>query len=165
MIGAEGAYENQHKRQRYYTRKDCWRPGSLPKGLWVENQGSNHLNDGSGQTVEPLQDGHELTRDFSFWRSKEPVRKDPKNIPAPMSDQVSPVDPEDLISVRDMIALCERRARRILSGHEMTALVALKQQKMSRPMFEKALDQSMERAGRFNIHTLGRIIYQMQRGY
>lgn len=122
-------------------------------------------DDGSGQTVEPLQDGHEISRDFNFWRPKEPVRKGPKIVPAPMSNQVPPAVPEDLISVRDMIAMCEKKAMRCMSGPEMETLVLYERQKMSRPMFEKALEQMMERAGRFNIHTLDRIIYQKQRGY
>lgn len=122
-------------------------------------------DDGSGKTVEPLQDGQEISRDFSFWRPKEPVRKGPKPITAPMSDQVSPAVPEDLISARDMIELCQRKAMRCMSGREMETLVSYERQNMSRPMFEKALEQMMERAGRFNFHTLDRIIYQKQRGY
>ena len=101
----------------------------------------------AGQTVDPLQDGEEFSRDFVFQRREVPNWKSAPKEPEPPS--------EPALQIREIYAMCERSARRMLSGVEMQALAELaKTMPIGRSRMEQALGAVMQRRGRFDVNAL-----------
>lgn len=120
------------------------------KGATIYVRFEDHL----GRTVEPLQDGHEITREFTFRKTR-PAVKVPQQAQQPRPE---PVDP---ISVREMMDLCQKQAHRILSSPEMKTLVTIeKAVKPNRQDFIQALQQSLRKSGYFSIQHLEQILSQ-----
>ena len=69
----------------------------------------------SGQTVEPLQNGEEFSRDFWFQKKKAPYIPPPGTAKKP----VAPVPPAEAITSGEMIQMCQQAARRVLSSPEI----------------------------------------------
>ena len=122
------------------------------KGATIYVRFEDHL----GRTVEPLQDGHEITREFTF-RKPQPVK-----MPEAPEPQMPP-KPVDPITAKEMMEICQRAAHRVLSAPEMKSLILLEQEKVEREVFQDALRKTMDSTGRFNIHTLERNVVAMQR--
>lgn len=108
----------------------------------------------NGQTVDPLQDGEEFSRDFWFRKSKAPVLKQSQQAPR---DPEPPVDP---IQSKEMIELCQKAAHRALSSPEMKALIEMAKGTVSRSAFQKALKLAIDRTGRFSIAVLEQTMRQ-----
>ena len=118
------------------------------KGATIYVRFEDHL----GRTVEPLKDGHEITRVFTFRKPR------PVQMPAAHKPQMPP-EPVDPISAREMMDACQQQARRMLSSPEMKALIELeKTAKPGRKEFIQALHQSVSRAGYFSIQILESIL-------
>lgn len=107
------------------------------------------FEDNLGRTVEPLQDGHEITREFTFRKPR------PVEMPTVPEPQIPP-EPVDPISAKEMLEICQRAAQRVLSAPEMTSLILMEKEKVERHVFQGALRKTMDNSGRFNIHTLVR---------
>lgn len=107
-----------------------------------------------GRTVEVLQeDGREITREFTFRKPR--AVKEPQPTPLPRPD---PVDP---ISTREMMQICSQAAHRALSAPEMATLQTIeKTLKPNRQDFVRALNQSLQQAGRFNVQLLEQLVAQ-----
>lgn len=111
------------------------------------------FEDHLGRSVQPLQDGHEITRNFYFQK--------PGEIKIPQPTQQEKTDPVDPISAREMIDLCAKAAHRMLSSNEMKILIALeKVQKPERQIFKNALRLSMQEGRSFSAHYLEQLVLQ-----
>lgn len=120
------------------------------KGATIYVRFEDHL----GRTVEPLQDGHEISREFTF-RKPRPVK-----MPQP-AQQFRP-EPVDPISAREMMELCQKEAHRALSSPEMKSLITIeKTVKPNRREFIQALQQSVSNAGRFSIQMLEQLMQRL----
>ena len=110
----------------------------------------------SGQTVEPLQDGEEFSRDFWFQKKKAPYIPQPGTTKKPDS----PVSPSEGITSGEMIRMCQQAAHRVLASPEMKVLMEIeKTTPISKNTFSQALLQAMQRdGGKFNIYTLRQLL-------
>lgn len=119
------------------------------KGATIYVRFEDHL----GRTVEPLQDGHEITREFNFRK--------PRPVKVPQPAQQPRTEPVDPISAREMMELCQKAAHRALSSPEMKSLIEIEKTiKPNRPEFIQALKQSVSQAGRFSIQMLEQLLQQ-----
>ena len=117
------------------------------KGATIYLRMEDHL----GRMVEPLRDGYEISRDFTFRK--------PRQINMPQSSQEFSGNPPDPITARDMMELCQKQARRTLSAPEMTTLITIEKTiKPERNEFVQALRQSVAQVGRFSINHLEQLI-------
>lgn len=113
------------------------------------------FENGSGQAVEPLQDGEEFSRTFWFQKRK----TSPASQLNPVPTSVNPVIPADAISVGEMIHLCQGAAHRMLSNNEMKVLIEIEKfTPVSKYDFKEALQQTIQHNNRFSIQTLRRIL-------
>lgn len=104
-----------------------------------------------GRTVEPLQDGHEVSRDFYFR-----VPKQALIIQALAQERPEPKDP---ISAKEMMKLVQKAAHRLLSAPEMSAIIAWEKEfKPDKNSFIRALDFSLKQVGRLDIKHLAQTI-------
>lgn len=111
-----------------------------------------------GQTVEPLQDGSEMVRDFIFRKVKEV--EIPQPAPAP-----EPPEPADPIPAKDMIELCSRRIGRMLSSTEMRILILLAEDtKVDKTVFSRCLEETMLRNVQQKIYYFDKIVRQQYSG-
>lgn len=77
--------------------------------------------------------------------------KMPKAPPAP---QPRP-EPVDTISAREMIDLCQKEAKRVLSGVEMKQLIDLeKELRVDRTVFKECLNRTVKNIGKFSMAYL-----------
>ena len=109
--------------------------------------------DSLGRQIEPLNqsDGQEISREFSFWK--------PRQTKAQKQSQTPLREPANPISVKEMVALCQKQARRVLSSPEMQALIILeKTYKPDREEFIQALTSSVQKNGYFNVKHLERTL-------
>lgn len=103
-----------------------------------------------GQTVEPLQDGSEVVRDFLFRKVKE------VEIPQPAPEPPEPAEP---IPAREMIELCSKEARRTLASNEMSILIRLAEEtKVDKDIFKSCLKITMVNTGKFNVLYLYHLV-------
>lgn len=111
-----------------------------------------------GQTVEPLKDGEEFSRDFAFWKPKEK-----KTVPAtpeqPLLEGQEGI--LDSISAKEMIEICKNVVPRSLSNAEMTVLIELANaMKVDRKIFEECVDRTMINNGYFSTVYLKTLFQQ-----
>lgn len=110
----------------------------------------------SGQQVDPLQNGEEFSRDFNFWKPRPVKMPKAPSVPQPQP-RPEPVDP---ISAREMIELCEKEAKRVLSGVEMKYLVDIeKNLKVDRTMFRECLARTVLNTGKLSMPYLRSMVY------
>lgn len=110
-----------------------------------------------GQTVEPLKNGEEFSRDFAFWKPKQKNCPLPKQEPPSVAEEPIPIE---AISSREMIEICMEKAHRSLSKSEMTILMDLANtKKVSRNTFVVCVEQTMSNGGRFNASHLKSLIH------
>lgn len=111
------------------------------------------FENGSGQHVDPLRDGQEFSRDFWFQKPVPPP--EPAAAPVP----VRPAEPVETTTVREMVDLCQKAASRILSSPEIRRLIELERMvKVDREIFQKCLDQVMERSRYFSVYDLVKLV-------
>ena len=121
------------------------------KGATIYVRFEDHL----GRTVEPLQDGHEITREFIFWKPR------PVKVPQQPVEQHRP-EPVDPISAREMMDLCQKQAHRVLSSPEMKSLIAIEKTiKPNREDFIRALEVTVQNKRYFSAQYLEQIISKL----
>lgn len=106
-----------------------------------------------GQTVEPLMNGEEFSRSFSFWKPKNSKSHSPQSNLHPQIKTAS------AISSKEMIELCKNRVRRNLSNGEMTFLINLANtMNIDQEVFQQCLELSLTKNGFFNITSLNSLL-------